>query len=98
MRCGENGACTSGLARISHTILARSIDCGSDLLTFSTVVLRRGARRRDRSWSFAGLRWQRRRDPDGPLDDAAIVTRCGGAYQAGEPRALAAVLRRMAAQ
>ena len=32
------------------------------------------------------------------LDDAAMVTRWGGACQAGEPRALAAALRRAAAQ
>ncbi len=34
----------------------------------------------------------------GPGDDAAWVTRCGGACQAGEARALAAAARRLAAQ
>src|ERR1019366_5066081 len=35
---------------------------------------------------------------DGPWDDAAVVTRRGGACQAGEPRAVAAAMRRTAAQ
>src|SRR6266567_1525819 len=55
----------------------------------------RGAGRRGQCWKFFGV--AARRGPDGPLDDAAAVTRCGGACQAGEPRALAAALRRAAA-
>jgi hypothetical protein len=88
----------AALARISHTILARWTDYGGDLLAFQTGVLQRGAGRRDQGWSFPVLRWQRRRGPDGPLDDAAVVTRCGGTCHAGEPRALAAALRRTAAR
>src|ERR1700751_1907891 len=45
--------------------------------------------------SFA-LPTQRRIGLGGPWDDAARVTRCGGACQAGEPRALAAARRRPA--
>src|SRR5918994_4955334 len=51
-----------------------------------------------RAGTFAGLRGQRRRGLGGPLDDAAVVSRCGAAGQAGEPRAFAAALRRTAAQ
>jgi hypothetical protein len=87
------------LTRISHTIFSRWSDYGSDLLPFQTLVRRLGAGRRGRGLGFfARLRWQRRRDPGGPLDDAAVVARCGDTCQAGEPRALAAALRRMAAQ
>src|ERR1700682_458356 len=41
---------------------------------------------------------QERKGSGGLLDDTAEGTRCGGACQAGEPRALAAALRRRAAQ
>ena len=47
---------------------------------------------------LSGLRGQRRIDLGGPRGDAAWVTRCGGACQAGEARALAAAARRLAAQ
>jgi hypothetical protein len=42
------------LARISHTIFARSISSADDFLALSTVVLRRGAWRRDQGWDFSG--------------------------------------------
>jgi hypothetical protein len=47
---------------------------------------------------FFELRGQRRIDLGGPQGDAAWVTRCGGACQAGEARASAAAARRLAAQ
>src|SRR5438445_11158040 len=57
----------------------------------------RGATRRESCRPFSGgCGGQRRRGLGGRWDDAAFVTRCGAACQAGEPRALAAALSRTA--
>src|SRR3979490_3000419 len=61
---------------------------------FSADALPCGVGRRESCWDFPGTR----RGLGGPGDDAAVVARCGGACQAGEPRALAAALRRTRAQ
>jgi hypothetical protein len=44
---------STALAWISHTILVRWTDYGGDLLPFQTVVLHRGAGRRDQGWRFS---------------------------------------------
>ena len=71
-------------------------DLGGGLLVFSAGVGRRGVGRRERCLNDIWLR-KPRRGLGGPRGDAAWVTRCGGACQAGEARALAAA-RRVAAQ
>src|SRR5216684_3156324 len=101
-RRGAWPACTGRakdqvLARISHTIFARLICSAEEFLVLSTVARPRGIGRRESCWNFSRLRRQRRSGLGGPGDDAAFVARCGAACQAGEPRALAAALRRMAA-
>jgi hypothetical protein len=81
---------------ISHSLSAVDQFCGR----FSRFVNDRATpwRRETRAgWDFSGLRGQRRSDLGGPEDGAGLVARRGGACQAGEPRALAAALRRMAA-
>ena len=82
---------------ISHYLCTIAEFCGA-IGRFSGGAPPRGVRRRERNWNICGLRRQRRRGLGGPLDDAAFATRCGGAYQAGEPRAVAAAARRTAAQ
>src|SRR5262249_38775136 len=59
--------------------------------------LRPTAGRREECWNHFALPAQRRSGLGGLWDDAARTTRCGGACQAGEPRALAAAARRRAA-
>jgi hypothetical protein len=85
---------SSGLARISHTILARLINVGRFSYFFerSRYAVAPGDAIR------AGAFCKSERDSGGLLDDTAEGTRCGGTCQAGEPRALAAALRRRAAQ
>ena len=53
---------------------------------------------RSKQWEFSGPQGRRRSGLGGPGGDAAWVTRCGGACQAGEARALAAAARCLAAQ
>src|SRR4029077_17608819 len=66
---------------------------------FSCADARRcGVRRRERQWEFSAPQGKRRSGLGGPGGDAAWVTRCGGACQAGEARALAAAARCLAAQ
>jgi len=66
---------------------------------FCAGELSRGADWRE---SFSDYFWaageQRGRGLGGPWDDAAVVTRCGAACQAGGARGLAATSRRTAAQ
>src|SRR6202163_2561149 len=76
----------------SHYLCTIAEFCGA-IDRFSGGAPPRGVRRRERNWNICGLRRQRRRGLGGPLDDAAFATRCGGAYQAGEPRAVAAAAR-----
>jgi len=86
-----------GLARISHTVFARS----------ERVARRHGQIPRTcrpvasddagGDWDFAGLRGAARTGLGGPRDGVAVGSRRGRACQAGEPRALAAT-RRTAAQ
>src|SRR5436190_5256786 len=61
-------------------------------------MLARGVGRRDVLWGFFGLRGAANKWSRWAWDDAAVVTRRGVACQGGEPRALVAALRRMAAQ
>jgi hypothetical protein len=60
------------------------------------LVLAGGASRRAELLESFALPTQRSIGLGGPWDGAAWVTRCGGACQAGEPRALAAASRRAA--
>jgi len=83
------------LARISHTIFARSGGVARRFVRTCWLVASGG---RERSWDFPGLRGAAKTWSRWAWDDAAVVTRCGGACHAGEPRALAAALRRTAAQ
>ena len=87
-----------GTGRISHAIFARLSRFARRFAMFS----RRAGwwRQEDASGAgiFPGLRVQRRNRSRWAWDDAAVVTRCDGACQAGEPRALAAALRRTAAR
>ena len=87
------------LARISHTIFARS---GQVWVTICWAFCGRAGWWRRKTRALLGLfrcceRSEQKRSR-WAWDDAAVVTRCGGACQAGEPRALAAALRRTAAQ
>ena len=78
------------LARISHPIFARSGVLRVDLLNF----------RRARGPVASKTREELelcRDEFGGPGDDAASVTRCGGACQAGGARAFACAARRVAA-
>src|SRR5271165_2743590 len=68
---------------------------GRRLVGFFAGVVRRGVGRRERCLN--DIRKQRR-GLGGLRGDAAWVTRCGGACQTGEARALAAAARRVAAQ
>ena len=86
---------TQDLARISHTIFARSGGVARRFVRTCWLVASGG---RERSWDFPGLRGAAKTWSRWAWDDAAVVTRCGGACHAGEPRALAAALRRTAAQ
>ena len=88
-------AVARGLARISHTIFARSGGVARRFVRTCWLVASGG---RERSWDFPGLRGAAKTWSRWAWDDAAVVTRCGGACHAGEPRALAAALRRTAAQ
>jgi hypothetical protein len=84
------------LARISHRTNAR-LGGYSDYRVCGVVgMLAGGAGRREECWNHFVLPAQRRSGLGGPWDDAARATRCGGACQAGEPRALAAARRRAA--
>ena len=88
---------STALARISHTVFARS----------ERVARRHGQIPRTcrpvasddagGDWDFAGLRGAARTGLGGPRDGVAVGSRRGRACQAGEPRALAAT-RRTAAQ
>src|SRR4029077_7334410 len=65
------------------------------------LSLRRTTLLRQETREFVGVFWAagpRRSGLGGPRGDAAWVTRCGGACQAGGARALAAAARRLAAQ
>src|SRR5437660_10780583 len=80
----------AGLTRISHPIFARSGVLRVDLLNF----------RRARGPVASKTREELelcRDEFGGPGDDAASVTRCGGACQAGGARAFAGAARRVAA-
>ena len=91
------GSVAKELARISHTVFARS----------ERVARRHGQIPRTcrpvasddagGDWDFAGLRGAARTGLGGPRDGVAVGSRRGRACQAGEPRALAAT-RRTAAQ
>src|SRR3989442_10397476 len=86
------------VARLCHPILASFAISLRDCLVFSMAAPLRGATRRESCRPFSGGGGgRRRRGLGGPWDDAAFVTRCGAACQAGEPRALAAALSRTAA-
>ncbi len=88
----------SELARISHTIFARWGRMVRWQVGFWGDVLGRCVREdASGAWDFAGLRGAAKDWSRWAWDDAAVVSRCGGACQAGEPRALAAA-RRTAAQ
>src|SRR5262249_41559994 len=88
-------SCARG-ARKTHPTQARvggqtdrHVSCVSD-------VLAGGAGRRAEYWNLLRCRRSEEIGLGGPWDGAAWVTRCGGACQAGEPRALAAASRRAA--
>jgi|SRR6516162_10887597 len=84
------------LARKSHRTKAR-LGGYSERRVCSVVSMPAGgASRREECWNHFALPAQRRSGLGGPWDDAARTTRCGGACQAGEPRALAAAARRRA--
>ena len=93
--CGILHFASEALARISHTIFARSGGVARRFVRTCWLVASGG---RERSWDFPGLRGAAKTWSRWAWDDAAVVTRCGGACHAGEPRALAAALRRTAAQ
>jgi hypothetical protein len=85
------------LARKSHRTNAR-LGGYSERRVCSVVGMPAGgAGRREECWNHFALPAQRRSVLGGPWDDAARTTRCGGACQAGEPRALAAAATRRAA-
>ena len=85
------------LARKSHRTKAR-LGGYSERRVCSVVSMPAGgASRREECWNHFALPAQRRSGLGGLWDDAARTTRCGGACQAGEPRALAAAARRRAA-
>ena len=84
------------LARKSHRTKAR-LGGYSERRVCSVVSMPAGgASRREECWNHFALPAQRRSGLGGLWDDAARTTRCGGACQAGEPRALAAAARRRA--
>src|SRR5215469_10971436 len=85
------------LARISHRTNARLGGQSDRCVSCVVSMLAGGAGRREECWNHFVLPAQRRSGLGGPWDDAARTTRCGGACQAGEPRALAAAARRRAA-
>src|SRR5215467_16281581 len=80
----------------SHTIFAPSSRSRDGLLTFSGVHWLVASGRRERSWDFSWAAAAARAVSGGPSNDAASVTRCGTACQAGEARAFAAAARRVA--
>ena len=87
------------LARISHTIFARSSKVERGFVSFCGDVLARGVGRRERELGFfRSCGCSEQFDLSVAWDDAVIVTGHGGACHAGEPRALAAALRRVAAR
>ena len=81
---------------ISHRLCMIGQICGEACWFFAGMV-RRGVGRRESCLNDIWLR-KPRRGLGGPRGDAAWVTRCGGACQAGEARALAAAARLVAAQ
>ena len=85
--------CAEVLARISHAVFARSGRLGDGFEGRGGPWRQGRERSRDFFWAAGAANdrslWS--------WDDAAVVPRCGGACQAGEPRALAAA-RRTAAQ
>ena len=64
------------LARISHTIFARSGGVARRFVRTCWLVASGG---RERSWDFPGLRGAAKTWSRWAWDDAAVVTRCGGA-------------------
>ena len=86
----------AALTRKSHRTKAR-LGGYSERRVCSVVSMPAGgASRREECWNHFALPAQRRSGLGGLWDDAARTTRCGGACQAGEPRALAVARRRAA--
>ncbi len=88
----------SALTRISHTILARSSRFARRFGDFFGTCGLVASGGRGRRWDFPELRGTARNWSRLIWDDAAVVTRCGAACQAGEPLGRAAALRRTAAR
>src|SRR5215469_2666861 len=86
----------AGLARKSHPTNARLGGQSDRHVSGVADVLAGGASRRAEYWNLLRCRRSEEIGLGGPWDGAAWVTRCGGACQAGEPRALAAASRRAA--
>ena len=86
------------LARISHTIFARSGRFGRRFVGFSADIVVSGVRRRESQLGLLrGCNGSEELVSVGLGMMPRLFARCGAACQAGEPRALAAALRRMAA-